>query len=233
MAEKDKFDEFLEEVEQDIRHEKYIKLWHKYGRYFTGALVGILAITAGMNVYHHYETKQRLEAAQKFADVEQLVARGQVEQALTVLASMGEESTKTYPVLAQFSRAALLKHKGGADNLAKAAEIYQALSQNHKADASWRDLAKVLYVYVEIERGQVAYPDLVKQLEPLEAENAPWQALALETEGMLHYKNGEKTKASEIFVKLAQDKNTAEGIMIRSQLMAQILATEDLGTHQS
>lgn len=227
MAEKDKFDEFLEEVEQDIRHEKYFKLWQKYGRYFTSALVGVLVIAAGINVYHHYEMKQRLEAAQKFADVEQLVAKGQVEQALSVLASMGDESTKTYPVLASFSRAALLKNQGGAENLTKASEIYQSLSQSHKGDASWRDLAKILHVYVEMERGQVAISDLITQLEPLAGENAPWQALALETQAMLHYKSGEKAKASEIFVKLAQDKNTSEGIMIRAQLMSQILASED------
>ncbi len=233
MAEKDKFDEFLEEVEQDIRHEKYLNLWRKYGRFASSILVGVLVIAAGINVYNNYESKRRLEAAQKFADVEQLIARGQVEQALSVLAAMGEESTKTYPVLAQFARAALLKRQGGEDNLTKAVEIYKELGQSRKGEASWRDLAKVLEVYIEIERGQIGYNDLVKQLEPLQGENAPWRALALETEAMLHYKNGEKAKASEIFVKLAQDKNTSEGVMMRAQLMAQVLATEELTSKQS
>jgi hypothetical protein len=233
MAEKDKFDEFLEEVEQDIRHEKYLKLWRKYGRHASSALIGILVIAAGVNIYHHYETKQRLEAAQKFADIEQLMAKGQIEQALTVLSAMSEESTKTYPVLAGFAQASLLMRQGGAENLSKAVEIYQSLSQKHKGDPSWRELAQILEVYAEIERGQVSYPELVKKLTNLQGENCPWRALALETEAMLHYKNGEKLKASEIFVNLAQDKNTSEGTMMRAQLMSQVLATEELGSQQS
>jgi hypothetical protein len=228
MAEKDKFDEFLEEVEQDIRHEKYFKLWQKYGRFITGGAIGILAVVASYNIYSHYEIKHRQEVAQKFADVEQLVARGQVEQALGVLASLSHETTKTFPLLADFSRAALLKRQGGSDNLAKAQEIYQSLSENPKCLPKWQDLAKLLHIYIDIEQNHSSYDVLIKKLEPLYAENAPWRSLALETAGILHYKNGAKAQASEIFVRLAQDKNTSEGIMIRSQLISQILSTEEL-----
>jgi hypothetical protein len=233
MAEKDKFDEFLEEVEQDIRQEKYLQLWNKYGRIITGAVAGLLILTAGFNVYSHYETKKRLEAAQKFVDVQQLMVQGQTDQALGVLAAMGTESTKTYPILADFVRAAMLAKRGSPEELDKARDIYQTIASNRKAEQNWQELAKILQVHLEIERGQKEAAELIAQLAPLTKEGAPWRALALESTALLHYKTGDKAKASEIFVQLAQDKDIAEGIMVRAQLMSQILASEDFSQEAS
>ena len=39
----DKFDEFLEEVEQDIRQERFQKIWNKHGKTIIAIVVAILA----------------------------------------------------------------------------------------------------------------------------------------------------------------------------------------------
>ena len=49
MAEK--FDEFLEEVEKDIRQEKFLKLWKQYGKQVIGVFSAIIVIIIGYNLW--------------------------------------------------------------------------------------------------------------------------------------------------------------------------------------
>lgn len=225
---KDKFDEFLEEVESDIRQEKFLELWRKYGKLASGILIAILVTIGGYSLWQNYATKQRIHLAEQFMEAQDSIANGQLTHALQILESVGKNSNKTYAALARFLDAGVLAQEGGADNLKKALESVQSLAEDKHLEQTWRDLASLLYVSISLDLNTPQNrEDLLKRLDNLTAVGNSWRSLALELKGILLYQKGDSAAAAaEIFVSLVQDPQTPEGIKSRAQLMTQVISAE-------
>lgn len=228
MADKDKFDEFLEEVESDIRQEKLLSLWHKYGKLATAGLVVVLLMVSGYSLWQNHEAKQRIHLAEQFIEAQDSIANGQIPHALQILQSVMKNSNKTYSVLAQFLDTGVLVQEGGVDNLKKAVDNVQLIADNTHLDQMWRDLASLLYVSLSLDLNEGSDKEkLLARLESLTATGNPWRYLALEFKAILLSQNVDsKAAAAEIFVSLVQDPQVPEGIKSRAQLMGQVLVAE-------
>lgn len=225
----DKFDEFLEEVENDIRQERWMGLWQKYGKMATTALTVAVAIAGAYMAWQSYDYHQREKSADRFLHAQDLIAQGENMQALTDFAALAKDSKAIYPILAQFNQAALLGQDGPQKDIAAAGQLYEDLAKNTKIDAAWRGLATLFHVtlladHTPLEQTQ----SLLDQLKPLLNKENPWFALASEIQGALLYRLGDIPGATSIFVQLAKDKNTPEGVMVRAQLMTQVLSGDGL-----
>jgi len=64
---------------------------------------------------------------------------------------------------------------------------------------------------------------LQKRLQPLLADNAPWRYSAMEDEGFLALRAGDKAKAKQVFTELAQDAGVPPGIAARATDMARFI----------
>lgn len=223
MAEK--FDEFLEEVESDIRQEKIERLWHQYGKLIIGAVVGCLALSGGYMLWQNNQYKQNQLMSEKFVGAQALIAQGKIEEALGVIKDLTKNSHKNYAVLSKFYEAHLVNQK----NYKEALDLYHKIIDDTSIESDLRELAQILAITLEInhlngDNQQEAIDTIIKKLEPLTAQDKSWRYLALELTGILSFKKNDFSKATDIFLQLAQDPQVPEGMQSRVQLMTQTLA---------
>lgn len=234
----DKFDEFLEEVEQDIRHEKLEKLWKQYGKTLVSAVIGILAVTAGFMAWKNHQHKQYLILSEQFVGAQNLVAQGKIPEAVGVMQALSKASHAGYAVLAKFSEAAVLSKEGAQQDVKRAQEIYTSVEQDRSVDKNLRDLATFFIVNLEVDRlpnaaDTAAIKKLMEKLEPLTEERNPWRSLAKELKGLLLYKQNKMPEASEIFISLVQDAKSPTELRMRAQLMQQVLVAHLSGNKEA
>ncbi len=222
----DKFDEFLEEVESDIRQEKLEKLWKEYGKIIITAVVGALSLSGGYMVWKNHQDQQNKVLSEKFVGAQDLMAEGKMEEAIGVMKSLTSGSHKRYAVLARFSEAALKLKQ----NPEESQDLYHRLAHDRSVDQDLRDLALIFYLNLRMGRltpgnEPPEIEECLKSLDPLTDEKNPWYCLALELKGILTFKKNDFATSSEVFLKLAQDPKTPEGMRTRAQLMTQTLAS--------
>ncbi|NBT85470.1 MAG: hypothetical protein EBT45_03060 [Alphaproteobacteria bacterium] len=234
----DKFDEFLEEVEQDIRHERLEKLWKEYGKTLIIAVVGVVALTAGFMAWKNHQHKQYLVLSEQFVGAQNFIAQGKIPEAVGVLQSLSKESHHGYAILAKFLEASLLTQEGAQHDIKRAQEIYASIAQDKNADKHLQDLATFFNVNLEIDRlpsvpDEAAIKKLLEILEPITQQDNPWHSIAKELKGLLLYKQNKMAEASEIFISLIQDAKSPAELRMRAQLMSQVLVEHLSGNKEA
>lgn len=223
MAEK--YDEFLDELESDIRQEKWMLLWKKYGKVMTAVFTVAVGAAAAYTAWTTHTTNQRKQAADRFLHVQELISSGKTDQALLDLGGIVRDEKGDYGVFARLNKAALLGQSADATKRAEALQIYQEVRQDKKVDAAWRELADIFEIMLQADNPKPEeIQPLLDRLVPLIAEDSPWQHIALELNAVLLYRQGNNDAARLLFQKLAQDKDAPQGVILRAQFMTQLLS---------
>lgn len=217
----EKFDEFLEEVQNDIRQEKYMRIWEQYGKIISSAVTGVIVLVAAFTLWQNYSHKKQLELSDKFLHAQNYMYQGKFDEAVAIFDSMGTSNTKVYGYLRDFQKAAILLASSDAEKHAQATKIYEEAMANSSLPQSIRDLARLLFAKVGIAAGKTV-EDTRKVLEPLLVEGQSWRFFALEMISEMQFKAGEIEKSLEGFAEIARSTNVPEGIMLRAQLMVQV-----------
>lgn len=221
MAEK--FDEFMEEVENDIRNERYMNLWNRYGKFITGFAVAGIICLIGYNLWSQYDFRQRSKASDILIGAQNFALQGRQGEALSALKSLSDSTIAPYGILSKINEAGILS-SGDANQKQQALKVYQDIIDTKHLDKVWHDVAIYQKVGLQSEQGDANLESLLKELERIDFERSSIAALALELKGILLLHKGDKTQAGEIFVKLAQSKTAPDGVVMRSQLMAQMIS---------
>lgn len=231
MAEK--FDEFLEEVESDIRQERFMELWKKYGKMISTVVVLLFASFAIYTLWQKHEATKRAHLAEMFLGAQEMIGQGKVNEAISVMQSLHESSHGAYPVLSKLVTATLLSDEGPQHDVAKAIQTYESLINDTSAEKNMRDLARLLLVNLKLNQipaepnqEKTFLKDLLTDLSPLLNVENPWYHLALEFKGIIQKQNADIAAAAETFTTLAQDPKTPEGIRMRVQLLSQLIVNQ-------
>ncbi|MFN4281449.1 MAG: tetratricopeptide repeat protein [Alphaproteobacteria bacterium] len=213
-------DNFIQEIEEDIRRDRQMALWNKYGRYAVAvALVTIIAVAAAL-FWRQYAARERLQDGLNYMAALEL-AGGQLDPsaavpdaAIAALRDLAGGGSAGYAALARLQEAALLSRLGKAD---EAAAIYQSLANDSRADKAFRDLALVLLALRQIDAAEPN--DLAARLAPLTAAGNPWRYSALEMTGLLAARAGDIAKAKDAYTTLADDPGTPRQMRVRAAEM--------------
>jgi hypothetical protein len=203
-------DSLLREIDDDLRQEKYAKLWKQYGVHVIAAAFLLVAGVAGYQGWSQYDISNREAQGEQFAGAMRLAredGRAEATKAFSTLAREGGG----YSVLARLQEAALL---ASAKDRAAAAAVYREIADDSGIDAVYRDLAVVLGVLQDMEGGESS--NLTLRLAPLTADANPWSHSAREISAVLAFSSGDRDKAVEIFTGLANDVSAPEGIRARA-----------------
>jgi hypothetical protein len=213
-------DSLLREIDEDIRRERYEKLWNRYGKYVIAVLVLLLAGIAGYKLWQERTLARQAEVAQQFTAAIALAAKD-TTAAEQQLRKIGEQAPDGYAMLATFQEAALLAKKG---DQAAARSAYQNL-QRTAPDAIYRDLAVLLEALVALEKEALPIDaDAIQaKLQRLSAENNPWRFSARELSAILAWRGGQAAEAKDRMRTLAADPQAPIDIRDRAQqFLAQI-----------
>ncbi len=212
--------DIFREIDEELRHDKFEKLWREYGRYvIAGAVVVVLAV-AGVSGWRQYQESQRLADGARFAAAKALSDDGKTEDAAALFASLGRESGTSYGTLARFHEAALSARKGDA---AAAIGLYDALAADTGIDAPFRDLATILSASVRANRSSPDATAINDRLRPLIDAGGTWRHSALEILGTLAHRSGDMAKAKELFERIVDDVEAPRGLRARAAQMLAIM----------
>lgn len=222
------FDQFIQEVESDLRQEKFEILWKKYGKSISIGFGVIVALSAGFNFWQNYQIKQRDIISQQFVSAQTLMFNKNIGDALAAMEGIAKSSHHTYATLAKFNAASMLRMETGHKDLNKAKEIYKKLMDDSSVDHTFRELAIIQYVSLCLDEAQNSdeLQRLIKLIEPCAKEAAPYRHLALELKGTIKLLQKNYEQASEIFVSIAQDEKSPKDLRLRAQIITQNLASQ-------
>ncbi len=212
--------DIFREIDEELRQEKFAKLWREYGRYVIMAAVAVVVAVAGVSGWQQYQQGQRLADGARFAAAKALADDGKTEDAAALFASLARESGTSYGTLARFHEAALSARRGDAE---AAQGVYDALAADSGVDAPFRDLATILSASVRANGASPDTADITARLRPLIDAGGTWRNSALEILGTLAHRFGDIAKAKELFERIVDDIEASPGVRSRAAQMLAIM----------
>ena len=185
-------DEFIREVDEDLKEEKRLKLWKKFFPYVVSISLGIVLFTSGFVFWEGYSNNQRQKLGDDFTAAVVLSNENDLDASLLALDRIVDKGSDGYVTMAKMKKASILIEQGRIDD---GLEIYKDLEKN-AVDQSFRDIATILYVLNSL--NNESKDDLLKKITPLENSEI-WKSSALELKGYIYLKNNEIDKAIEAF----------------------------------
>ncbi len=209
-------DNFIQEIDEELRREKQLALWRKYGRFVVAGALGLVIVVAAVVGWRQYQANRVTTAGLAYQDATVAAEAGRTEEALAAFARLAGSAPAGYAELARLQQAAALARQG---DTASAAEIYDAMSRDRSVQEPFRQLALMLYGYAALDGTD---PDaLAARLDPLAGPAGPWRHSALELKALVERRRGNHAAAQEIFKGLADDPMTPPSIRARA---AELLA---------
>lgn len=134
-------DHLFDEIEEDLRAERYAKLWKRYGKLVITGIVLLVASVAGYQGWQAYDRQQRAEQSERFAAAAKLLSEKKPQEAQKVFSALSAEGRSGYRLLASLRQASILSEKG---DHAGAQKIYDAIAADSGFDQIYRDFATFL-----------------------------------------------------------------------------------------
>lgn len=211
--------DIFKEVEEDLRREKFERLWQRYGRWVIALAVLVVVGTAGSVAWQRYQQHREAQLAEQYGTAIALTdpTTGDLAKADAALANIADAGGG-YGALASLERAAVKAKAGDTDGAAK---IYDAMVADSGTPSALRDLARLLKVMRLVDSGDPAA--LASDLAPLMAPENPWRFTATELTAVLALKSGDQKHATELFTQLADDQAAPSSLRARAAEMAAAL----------
>ncbi len=202
--------DIFQEVDEDLRRDRFAKLWKRYGSLVIAGAVAIVVATGAYVAWKNYRTKQLMAEGDSFVQALVLRANGQTREAADAFAALAARTNDGYGMLARFNQAAILAQRGDA---AEAVKSYDALASSGP-DATLRDLAVLCSVSLSLESVDPA--ELQARLAPIAKPDNPLRYSARELSALVALHAGDKAKARDLFKELSGDETAPSGIRSRA-----------------
>jgi hypothetical protein len=209
-------DEFIREVDEDVKEEKRLKLWKKFFPYVVSISLGIVLFTSGFVFWEGYSNDQRQKLGDDFTAAVVLAGEDDLDASLIALDRIVDKGSDGYVTMAKMKKASILIEQGRID---EGLEIYKDLEQN-AVDQSFRDIATILYVLNSL--NNESKDDLLKKIIPLENSEI-WKSSALELKGYIYLRNNEIAKAVEAFETISKLPSKPGGLSQRAKNLINLL----------
>jgi hypothetical protein len=196
-------DEFIREVDEAVRQDRWLKLWQRYGAYVIGAALAVVVGTAAGVGWRTWQESQRQAEAERYMAAAELLRQNRPAEAAEAFTALARDSDSGYAVLARLQAAQALGQAG--DAAAKVGMLDQ-LAEDDATAPLYRNLGELLAAQQQFAE---ASPDnLANQLAELTAANSPWRYSALELSALAQLRAGDTAAARETLTSLVDDPRT-------------------------
>lgn len=217
--------DIFQEVEEDLRRDRFKKAWDKYGIYVIVAAVLIVAITAGWRGYLAWEASRQRAAGDRFMAALQTAESGSHAAAAETLSAFAREAPGGYDMLARF-RVATEQAKAGARD--QAIEAFRAIADDTGLNDLYRGLARIRTAYLLLDAGDAAAA--AREVEPLvAATGSAWNHSAQEVMGLAAYAEDDLEEARRWFGELEKDAGVPADLRGRARLMLTLIESRTGG----
>ncbi|MBL4894596.1 MAG: tetratricopeptide repeat protein [Emcibacter sp.] len=205
-------EEFIREVDEDLRHKQLSGIWKKYGPYLITFLVGVVLFVAGNVSLKNYNESKYAKVAELYGKADQSVIANDMDEALKNLEALSDTDVDGYQILVAFKNADIELTKGDPE---KAVAALDKLTTSSGVDKVYRDLAvlKAAMIVLDTE----SYDQVKARLAPLTIEGNVWKYMAKELLAMAALNSGNGEEAKRLLLELEQDLEAPQDVKERAK----------------
>lgn len=210
----------FDEVEEELRKERYMQMLRSWGPWVLGAAVAVIAGVAGYQGWRAWQDSQSAQASAQFAEARTLHEAGQTAEAADAYALLVSEGPRGYATLSLLHQAALASEAG---NNEEAARLYEEAGQRSPV-ALIRDLARYQSAVAGFD--SLSSDDLALRLDPLVSGGGGFALLSRELIGAAALRDERWAEARRHyeFVQLSID--ASEAMRTRARDALAVIARE-------
>jgi hypothetical protein len=209
--------DIFREVDEEIRHERYKRLWDRFGIYLIALAVLVVVGTAAYRGWLYWQEQAAREAGDIFVTASQLAEDGKYDEAAAKLGTLSD-ATGGYPALARL-RAASLEAEAGRVDEARAA--FDAIAADGSLPDAFRDIARLRGGYLALDAQD--FDAATQRLKELVDEANVWRFLAQEGLALAAWKSGDLAQAREWANGIINGEGASSDIVSRARTLVELL----------
>lgn len=209
---------FLREIEEEVRRERMIKLWERYGHYMVGAAVLIVLAVGAWRGWHWYQARENARAGERYEQALSLADAGKQAEAEQELVALSKDAPAGYRMLARLRLAA----ESGKTSAAEGAKAFDAIAADTSVDPVLRDLARLRAALLLVDSAPVS--EIESRVAPLTGAKAPFRNSAKDALALAYYRSGDRAKAADVYREILADPAVPPALANRAQIMQALTA---------
>lgn len=214
-------EEFLREVDDELRRDRLLGVWRRFGRWIIAAIIVALAVFGGWLWWSaHREAQAGADGEQLSGAIDDLVAGREAGLEPKFKALQGSKADG-YRAAATLMLADLALTR---NDLKGAARQYAAVAADASLAQPYRDLALVRQTAAEYD--SLAPAQVVARMKPLAAPGNPWFGSAGEMTAIAYIRMNKPDLAGATLKALAADEGVPETIRSRAVQLAGSLGVD-------
>lgn len=220
--------DLIREVEEDLRRERFQKLWNSYGAYAIGlVLLLVLGVSALVGWRAWVESKQ-IAASENYEAVIRALREDASPENRERLERLAQADASGYGFLALLREAATLEEEG---EKAAALAIYQSIYQERRVPQSaiiapvFQDIARIYAGLTLLDGG--AWEAIESTLRPLADSGRAGHLMAGEILALSALEQGYRQEALTIYRRILENENASPYIKERANALVALFDVEE------
>ena len=205
--------DIFREVEEDVRRERFEKLWKAYGSYAIAALMLLFAGIAGWQVWQRHELQERQKLSDSFIAAQRI---SNPQAAAGAFVDLARTAPKGYALVAKLSQAGAMFASG---QRAGAIDIYKQIAKDDSGPIG--SVARLRAAWALADSASRA--ELADLLKPLDQPGNAWRQNAREVLAYADYRSMDTKSALTKYSALALDPESSDGLRARAKAMASFI----------
>jgi hypothetical protein len=205
-------DNFLREIDEEVRRDKAADLWKKYGNLVIVLLVLLVVAVGGWRFWQYRQEQAAHAVSARLEEALKASRESRGEDAEKTLTDLAKEGSDGYRLVARFRLAAEAARGEPADG----ARAFDALANDATVEQVFRDLARIRSNLLKVD--SVPYAEIRAAVEPLAAPAGTWRHTAREILGLSALKGGNLDEAGRWFDQIVVDPQAPQGLRQRADL---------------
>ncbi len=212
---------FLREVDDELRRDRLLGFWQRWGRLLIGGIVIGLALFGGFLFWQNRRQAAAGREGEQLTQAYDALAAQQVGKAGDQLSTLAASSRDGYRAMAVFTQADILLQQ---KNASAAAAKFAGLAGDASLAQQFRDLALIRQTAAEFD--QLKPPVVVERMRPLAVQGGPWLGSAGEMLAAAYLREGRRDLAATLFGQIAQGDDVPPSLRQRAVQMASALGAD-------
>ena len=208
--------DIFQEVEEDVRRERYEQIWKKYGNYIIAAAAVVVLAVAGYQAWQRYDLSQRQQVSDRFRDASQAAQTGNMTKAESDFTALTKDAPSGYATLAKFHLAGAYLAQGKRD---PAIALLRELAAS--SDPIISSTARLRLAWTLADASPKS--EIVTLLDPLMAADNPLRFAASEVLAYVDLKSGSRAQALAEYQKLSLDTQAPANLRQRAAGISEFL----------
>jgi len=221
-------DEFIREVDEAVRQDRWTAIWKEYNVYIIGAALAVVIGSAAGVGWQSYQASQRAANAKGLADATALLADERPAEAAAAFDALAESAGGGVAVVAGLRSAEAQKEAGDVE--AKLARL-DGLAANGDVASLYQSLASLLAMQESLDESDA--DTVISKIDAAAAPDNPWRASLIELKAVAQMKAGQTEEARTTLEALLGDETTPSNLARRATELLNALGGPINGDNQA